>query len=198
MNFDWLLFPYMIIFTSVAVLWRVYRVWRMSGVNALTSAPSEGISKIVSRYFRVTFGMLVVTSIIPLLPQSIQHQFAPFTSVESPIVAAVGWVILLVILVLVVVAQVQMGEAWRIAVDPSQQSKLVADGIFRFSRNPIFVGMRGLYLGAFLILPNGVTLLLWILGDLLIQLQVQLEEAYLINTFGDEYTAYMRSVRRWV
>lgn len=198
MNFDWLLFPYMIIFTSVAVLWRVYRVWRMSGVNALTSAPSEGISKIVSRYFRVTFGMLVVTSIIPLLPQSIQHQFAPFTSVESPIVAAVGWVILLVILVLVVVAQVQMGEAWRIAVDPSQQSKLVADGIFRFSRNPIFVGMRGLYLGAFLILPNGVTLLLWILGDLLIQLQVRLEEAYLINTFGDEYTAYMRSVRRWV
>lgn len=198
MNFNWLLFPYMLVFTFVAVLWRVYRVWRMSGVNALTSAPSEGIPQLVSRYFRVTFGLLVGASIIPLLPQSLQHQFAPFTSFESPIVAAVGWLILFLILLLVVVAQVQMGEAWRIAVDPTQQSKLVKDGIFRFSRNPIFVGMRGLYLGVFLILPNGVTLLLWILGDLLIQLQVRLEEAYLLDTFGDEYTEYIRSVRRWV
>ena len=198
MSFDRLLLPYMVLFTTVAVLWRIYRVWRISGVNALTSAPSEGMPHLISRYFRVTFGLFNAITILPFLPQSIQQQFAPFTSLEHSIAETAGWVILLVAFIPVVVAQVQMGEAWRIAVDPSQQSKLVTHGIFRWSRNPIFVGIRAIYFGIFLIIPNGVTLLLWILGDLVIQLQVQLEESYLIDTFGDEYVAYMRSVRRWV
>ena len=198
MRTELFLLPYVLLFTAVAILWRVYRVWRLSGVNALTNAPAAGIPQIVSRYFRVTFALAVIVAALGILPDSQRQFLAPFHSLDHSVVDSVGWVILCAVFVLVVVAQVQMGEAWRISVDPDQQSKLVTDRIFQWSRNPIFVGMRGWYLGIFLVMPNAFTLLLWVLGDLLIQLQVRLEEAYLIETFGDEYRAYMTAVRRWL
>jgi protein-S-isoprenylcysteine O-methyltransferase Ste14 len=41
----------------------------------------------------------------------------------------------------VIVAQVQMGRAWRIGVRGGDAPLFVSHGLFRFSRNPIFVGM---------------------------------------------------------
>lgn len=198
MRTELFLLPYVLLFTAVAILWRVYRVWRLSGVNALTNTPASGIPQVVSRYFRVTFALAVIVAMLGFLPAAHRQFLAPFQSLEHSIIDGSGWVVLCAVFVLVVVAQVQMGEAWRISVDPDQQRKLVTDGIFRWSRNPIFVGMRGWYLGIFLVMPNAFTLLLWVLGDLLIQLQVRLEEAYLIDTFGDEYRTYMMAVRRWL
>jgi len=198
MRTELFLLPYVILFTTVAIFWRVYRVWRLSGINSLTNSPSEGIPQIVSYYFRFTFALTVIVAMLGVIPTENRGFLAPISLLENSIVDSVGWLILCLVFVLVVVAQVQMGKAWRISVDPEQTTKLVSNGLFQWSRNPIFVGMRGWYLGIFLVMPNALTLLLWVLGDLLIQLQVRLEEAYLIETFSDEYHAYMTTVRRWL
>lgn len=39
------------------------------------------------------------------------------------------------------------GSSWRIGVDPDERTELVTDGIFRFSRNPIYVFMVVAWLG---------------------------------------------------
>jgi len=57
----------------------------------------------------------------------------------------------------------------------------VQTGIFRRSRNPIFLGMIATLIGFFLTIPNALTLLLLALGFVLIQNQVRLEEEFLIK-----------------
>ena len=78
-------------------------------------------------------------------------------------------------------------------------SQLVTSGPFRFSRNPMYVGLTLMYvsfglwvnsLWPFLLLPVAV----WSLWKLV----VRKEGAYLRTAFDDEYGAYTERVRRWV
>ena len=63
-------------------------------------------------------------------------------------------------------------------------------GVFGLSRNPIFLGMMLTLAGLFLVIPNALTLLTFVTGVVLIQIQVRLEEEILARTHGGEYTEY--------
>ncbi len=86
------------------------------------------------------------------------------------------------------------------AVEPWRPSTaLVTDGIYRFTRNPVYSAMALLYLGLALAMDSGVALVL--LPPLLAVVQagvVSREERYLESKFGDEYRHYRASVRRWL
>ncbi len=53
-------------------------------------------------------------------------------------------------------------------------------------------------LGLFLVVPNALTLLVLVVGVVLIQIQVRLEEEFLARTHGEEYEQYRQQVRRWI
>jgi protein-S-isoprenylcysteine O-methyltransferase Ste14 len=78
-------------------------------------------------------------------------------------------------------------------------SSLVQDGPFRYSRNPGYLSLTMLYAGV-AILRNALwAILLLPLVLYVIQCEViEREERYLERTFGEEYLAYKRRVRRWV
>lgn len=76
---------------------------------------------------------------------------------------------------------------------------LVTTGPYRFTRNPMYVGMTLLYAGV-AIWANTVWPLLF-LPLVLVVMQVGViarEEAYLERVFGDAYREYRRRVRRWL
>jgi protein-S-isoprenylcysteine O-methyltransferase Ste14 len=78
-------------------------------------------------------------------------------------------------------------------------SSLVQDGPFRYSRNPGYLSLAMIYAGI-AILRNALWAIL-LLPLLLVVTQRELierEERYLERTFGEEYLAYKRRVRRWV
>lgn len=82
---------------------------------------------------------------------------------------------------------------------PHKASALVTGGVYRITRNPMYVGM------AFLLLAWAVHLsaLLPLLGPVLFVLyitrfQIQPEERVLQQLFGEAYTDYRRAVRRWL
>jgi protein-S-isoprenylcysteine O-methyltransferase Ste14 len=84
-------------------------------------------------------------------------------------------------------------EPWR----PS--SALVTDGVYRFTRNPIYLGMALLYAGLALGADSAVALALLVPLLALVQAGiVAREERYLEGRFGDEYRRYKASVRRWI
>jgi len=91
-----------------------------------------------------------------------------------------------------------MGESWRIGIDRDHTPMLVKKGVFKISRNPIFLGMITTLLGLLLVLTNALTLLSFVVGVVLISIQVRLEEKYLLTRHGDEYAEYRRRVRRWI
>ena len=86
------------------------------------------------------------------------------------------------------------------AIDPAKPTTaIVSDGVFRFSRNPLYLSLTLLYIGISL-LCNALWALLLLL-PLLVIVQIgviQREEVYLERKFGDEYLRYKTQVRRWL
>ena len=78
-------------------------------------------------------------------------------------------------------------------------SSLVQDGPFRYSRNPGYLSLVMLYAGI-AILRNALWAILFMPLLLLITQRelIEREERYLERTFGEEYLAYKRRVRRWL
>lgn len=76
---------------------------------------------------------------------------------------------------------------------------IVSDGIYRFSRNPMYLGMALLYAGLALLLDSALALLALVLVLVVIDRAViAREERYLTARFGEGYTAYRARVRRWL
>lgn len=83
---------------------------------------------------------------------------------------------------------------------PERASALVTRGVYRITRNPMYVGM------VFLLLAWGVYLAHWpalLLGPVVYMLylnrfQIAPEERALLGLFGEEYRTYMARVRRWL
>jgi protein-S-isoprenylcysteine O-methyltransferase Ste14 len=76
---------------------------------------------------------------------------------------------------------------------------LVTDGPYRFTRNPMYLGMAALYCG--IALGTGLMWGLVLLPIVLAVIQfavIRREEAYLEGLFGDTYRDYRAKVRRWI
>lgn len=78
-------------------------------------------------------------------------------------------------------------------------SRLVTSGPYRFSRNPMYVGLTLTYVGLALLIDTAWPLfVLPVVLSLLMVLVVRREERYLERAFGEAYRSYRQRVRRWV
>ena len=94
-------------------------------------------------------------------------------------------------------AQSDMGESWRIGVDPNERTDLVTGGLFRWTRNPIFLGMLAFWTGMGMMVPNALSLLAAGLALVGVEVQVRLvEEPYLTSTHGEPYRRYAAATGR--
>lgn len=76
---------------------------------------------------------------------------------------------------------------------------LVRDGMFRFSRNPMYLGFAGILLGVAVLLESLAPFLVVLAFIALIDIKfIQVEERTLSQTFGREWTDYAQKVRRWL
>lgn len=84
-------------------------------------------------------------------------------------------------------------EPWK----PS--SSLVVGGVYRFTRNPMYLGMLLLHGGIAFAAGGAFTALAWLPTFMFLNFHaVPREEAYLTRRFGDHYVAYLCQVRRWM
>lgn len=82
---------------------------------------------------------------------------------------------------------------------PEKASTLVVGGLYRVSRNPMYLGMLILLIGWSLWLGNPASLLLLpVFVIYLTVFQIKPEESALSEKFGADYDAYRRRVRRWL
>ena len=76
---------------------------------------------------------------------------------------------------------------------------LVTNGVYRFTRNPMYLGMATVCFGISLFLlsmPAGILTCLSI--AIIDRAVIPREEAYLFRQFGDTYRDYQANVRRWL
>jgi protein-S-isoprenylcysteine O-methyltransferase Ste14 len=126
-------------------------------------------------------------------------RFAPLSFAAPNILRYIGLAMTFVGFLLGIGALIEFRKA-RTTLDPhGSVRQLVTSGIYRFTRNPIYLGFLLMVIG--LPLNSG---LYWgiVLAPFYVlmmnRLIVQHEEAYLQRKFGKAYNGYTSRVRRWV
>ncbi|WEN13963.1 isoprenylcysteine carboxylmethyltransferase family protein [Rhodanobacter sp. AS-Z3] len=82
---------------------------------------------------------------------------------------------------------------------PEKATTIVQSGPYRFTRNPMYLGLALVLLGVCAYLANPLTLVTVVVFiAYLTRFQVMPEERVLLATFGEPYQQYTRSVSRWL
>lgn len=189
---------FMAVALSTIFLLRTLLVRRRTGIDPIAEKWQDDVRGYVARWLVVLELAIVANVALFALDAGAYRWLIPLPAFDDPALQATAVVLLVGSTVWVAVAQMQMGDSWRIGIDPDARTELVGRGLFRWTRNPIFLGMRITLLGLFLATPNVLTILIAVVGDVLIQVQVRIEEEYLESVHGDAYLEYKRSVPRWL
>ena len=124
---------------------------------------------------------------------------SPLSFLHAPWIQLTGILVAVIGIAATVYAQVDMGDSWRIGVDPRETTTLVRQGVFGLVRNPIFTAMLLFGLGIALVTPNVEAIVGFVLLVATIELQVRVvEEPYLAMKHGDIYRDYLARVGRFV
>jgi len=91
-----------------------------------------------------------------------------------------------------------LGASWRFTIDRERPGELVTDGVFHFSRNPVYLALALLAGGIGLALGNVLLLLLACGAPFYFDRLIRREERFLVEHYGETYTAYCARVPRWL
>lgn len=184
----------LIIFIASWGLIRVLYLWKTENVSVLTilkqkKTPAERFLSLIALLLD---GYLLLRPFFPELDELVYTYPSP-----APLL---GLTTMAIGLLIMIVCQFTMGGAWRIGVpsEKEQSQKLVTQGLYGYSRNPIYVSILVFLAGCFITIPgpiSGVSLSLtwYFLGP-----TIKREEAFMAASFGKEYDAYCHEVRRWL
>lgn len=82
---------------------------------------------------------------------------------------------------------------------PHATTRLVRNGVYRVSRNPMYLGILLVLIGWALYLSNALAfVLLPVFVAYMNRFQIRPEERHMVEKFGDEYRTYTAGVRRWI
>lgn len=182
-------------FLVVFVL-RTLLVWRSTGVNPVIVSRVDDADRYIMRTFVLVEIALVVAMAVFIAGR--EGLAGPLPLLEHGAIRLTGIMLLLVSTTWAAIAQAQMGASWRIGIDRERATELVTHGLFGVSRNPIFLGMQVALVGYFLCVPTILMLAVLLVGHVLINVQVRLEEGYLAGRHEFAYAAYQARVRRWL
>ena len=92
-----------------------------------------------------------------------------------------------------------MKDSWRAGVSETDKTELVTNGIYKISRNPAFLGFDLVYVGILMMFFNWILLAVSLFAIIMFHLQiVNVEEDFLLISFGQEYVEYRKMVHRYL
>ncbi|MBN2301467.1 MAG: isoprenylcysteine carboxylmethyltransferase family protein [Lentisphaerae bacterium] len=94
----------------------------------------------------------------------------------------------------------QIFKRYNTTVKPFEKSNaLITSGVFRITRNPMYLGMTLILLGIALLMGSITPYLVVIAFPILVDHWfISPEEKLLENTFGDQFRQYQRQIRKWI
>ncbi|MEG1032610.1 MAG: isoprenylcysteine carboxylmethyltransferase family protein [Chryseobacterium sp.] len=187
---------YFILFFLVSFVGISFSVAKRIGKNPNVLPKDDSAYGLIGRYFKLTlFFMFLYTMLLLLFPDGVLQTFR-ISFMKRDFFLYSGVILMIIALVWVFTAQWQMKDSWRIGIDNDSKTKLVTQGLFRFSRNPVFLGMTVSLIGFFLAFPTIIVLIFLLIGSILMQIQIRLEEEFLLKQHGQIYLTYKKSVGR--
>lgn len=189
---------YFTVFFAVAFVLKSIIVAKRIGKNPVVLPQDDSAYGLIGFYFKVTLLALFVYVLAFAFFPNWHNSFLAIQPMDNLPFKYLGLGLLAFALFWTIIGQHDMRNSWRIGIDVETKTELVTTGLFKVSRNPIFFGMTVSLMGLFLTTPNALTSLFLILGFVLIQIQIRLEEDYLIKQHGQSYLSYKQKVRRFI
>jgi len=93
-------------------------------------------------------------------------------------------------------ATLTMKNSWRVGIS-EEKTTLITNGIYKWSRNPAFVGFDVLYISMCLMFFNISLVVVSVWAAVMLHLQILQEEEHMHNVFGEEYDAYRKQTLRY-
>lgn len=150
-----------------------------------------------------TFVIEVILKITTFSTAAVQFISVVFSEkftalINSNYIIYAGFAISVLGIIVFVSAMATMHDSWRAGIDNTQKTKMVTRGIYRYSRNPAFVGFDLLYAGTALSFSNVINIIFACAAVIMLHLQILEEEKFLPSVFGKEYMDYKKSTRRYI
>src|SRR2546426_2742279 len=137
--------------------------------------------------------------VLPILASLALEWFVPTSFVDGVFRWILGALIVVTGLALNVVGFITQKRAGTDPIPFNPSTRIVAHGLYRFSRNPMYIGFALCTLGVAILVNSAWIMLAVPVGLILIdRIVITREERYLERKFGEEYLTYKRRVRRWV
>lgn len=149
----------------------------------------EGLTKWIEIIMKVATYLVVVVEVVSIVLDF--TCFAGGIRIAGLILSSMG-------LILFVITVYTMKDSWRAGVSHSDKTKLVTSGIFQISRNPAFFGFDLVYIGMLCMFFNWFLFVVSVFAIMMFHIQiVKNEEPFLLETFGDDYITYKKTVNRY-
>lgn len=193
---DWLPLAALLTIIAVSAL-RVRQVSRNHGVKAFAFTRHAPIQNVAERHWKIAVTAALAAAALAWLAPGWEAALGRPDWATLPLLRWLSASTFVASALLIAVAQIQMGASWRIGVPAEGPGALVAHGVFRWSRNPIFVGMIGASVALLLWSPHLITAAIATMTWTLSLIQVRIEEEALRQSHGDAYERYAAEVHRW-
>lgn len=116
---------------------------------------------------------------------------------DSDVTRMAGFVLYIIGLILFIFAIVQLGSSIRVGL-PDEKTILKTRGLYRFTRNPIYVSIYIVCLGSCLIVIHPINCGAFLLAMLIHHAIIKKEEEFLEKRFGNEWMEYCKKVPRYI
>ncbi len=189
---------YLFTYFAIAFIFPTYKTWKQTGINPITFGKADTAHNYIGFVMKVLIGLLFVVVLCFSFGSNIYKYSVPIDYLQSEGLKFLGLLIIHISLIWIAIAQYQMSTSWRIGIDEENKTELKTKGIFSISRNPIFLGMILSVLGVFFILPNAMTFFLALTTYFIIQIQIRLEEEFLLKQHRADYEHYKQKTRRLI
>ena len=189
---------YIIFYYGIILFLRSYLLYRKTGVNSVQHLHKEGLAWFNQK---VLIFCSILISVIGLNYIFLPNNYLwliPISYLTTEIFRNIGLALGFFGLLFGFIAQLQMGDSWRLGENHQEKTNLIYQGFYQYSRNPIYLFLLLAHFGYFLMLPNALSLCFLALSYVSFEIKIRLEEVYMEEKHGEEYLVFKRNVRRWI
>ena len=120
------------------------------------------------------------------------------SGIDAIWVKIIGLILLLTAFAILIIAQLALGNSWRLGIDRIHPGRLVTGDIYSYSRHPIYLFFDLYFFSVFLLSANLVFLMFTVVIALILHLQALAEEKFLISIHGTAYRDYISRVGMYI
>lgn len=142
-----------------------------------------------------------IVALLALISMWLAAQYLQIWQFEVPYQVGVAAILVAlgIIIDLVSIAAFRRAKTTVTPLAPEKASQLVVTGLYRISRNPMYLGLLLILTGAMVWLGSGANVFILVsFVAYITAFQIKPEEDRLERIFGPQYQAYKRRVRRWL